>query len=252
MNMRKSHNLEAVRQFRFYLSAMPTLPSCPEPAEPADAVISRTRRWLETAVIGLNLCPFAKAVHVREQIAWRVSTATSQAELAEDLRAALRELAAADAERLDTLLLIHPGVLADFDDYNAFLAQADRIVRKLRLEGELQVASFHPDYQFADSAPDQVDNATNRSPYPMLHLLRESSIERAVASYPDPERIYARNIASLRKLGWTGWQDLARAWQAHSPAQNHPQNGDNLSPAAVDKLGDTPGTIEKMPYGANT
>lgn len=245
MNMRKSHNLEAVRQSRFYLSAMSTLPSCPEPA---DAVIARTRRWLETAVIGLNLCPFAKAVHVREQIAWRVSHATSQAELAEDLRAALRELAAADAEQLDTLLLIHPGVLADFDDYNGFLAQADRIVRKLRLEGELQVASFHPDYQFADSAADQVDNATNRSPYPMLHLLRESSIERAVASYPDPERIYARNIASLRKLGWTGWHDLARAWQP----QTQPQNGDNLSPAAVDKLGDTPGTIEKMPYGANT
>lgn len=200
-------------------------------------------------MIGLNLCPFAKAVHVREQIGYRVSVATSPSALADELRAALRELAAADPAKLDTLLLIHPGVLADFGDYNTFLAQADRIVHKLRLDGELQVASFHPDYQFADTEADDVDNATNRSPYPMLHLLRESSIERAVASYPDPERIYARNIAALRKLGWTGWQDLAQAWQAR-PAET--KIGDNLSPAAVDKLGDTPGTIEKMPFGANT
>ena len=188
---------------------MPTLPSCPESD---DTVIARTRNWLETAVIGLNLCPFAKAVHVREQIGYRVSTACSTTELADELRDALKALAAADPARLDTILLIHPKVLGDFHDYNAFLAQADRIVHKLRLEGELQVASFHPDYQFADTEADDVDNATNRSPYPMLHLLRESSIERAVASYPDPERIYARNIDSLRKLGWTGWQTLAQSW----------------------------------------
>lgn len=188
---------------------MPTLPSFPESD---DTVIARTRNWLETAVIGLNLCPFAKAVHVREQIGYRVSAACSTTELADELRNALKALAAADPAKLDTILLIHPGVLGDFHDYNAFLAQADRIVRKLRLEGELQVASFHPDYQFADTEADDVDNATNRSPYPMLHLLRESSIERAVASYPDPERIYARNIKSLRKLGWTGWQTLAQSW----------------------------------------
>jgi hypothetical protein len=188
---------------------MPTLPSCPESD---DTVIARTRNWLETAVIGLNLCPFAKAVHVREQIGYRVSTACSTAELADELRDALKALAAADPAKLDTILLIHPGVLGDFHDYNAFLAQADRIIHKLRLAGELQVASFHPDYQFADTAADDVDNATNRSPYPMLHLLRESSIERAVASYPDPERIYARNVDSLRKLGWTGWQTLAQSW----------------------------------------
>jgi hypothetical protein len=189
------------------------------PPRPASAqfVIAQTRRWLETAVIGLNLCPFAKAVHVREQIGYCVSAATSPAELADDLRRELRALAAANPAAVDTVLLIHPTVLTDFDDYNAFLAQADRIVRKLRLEGELQVASFHPEYQFADTAPDDVDNATNRSPYPMLHLLREDSIARAVAAYPDPERIYARNIASLRKLGWTGWQDLARAWSPDAP-----------------------------------
>jgi hypothetical protein len=192
----------------------------PRSSDPDDVVIARTRRWLETAVIGLNLCPFAKAVHVRDQIAYRVSTATDAAALAVDLRAALRDLAAADPSVCDTVLLIHPAALADFDDYNAFLAQADRIVRKLRLEGELQVASFHPNYQFADASPDAVDNATNRSPYPMLHLLREDSIERAVAAYPDPERIYARNIDSLRKLGWTGWQDLARAWEAPVPLQD--------------------------------
>jgi len=190
----------------------------PHRSDPDDVVIARTRRWLETAVIGLNLCPFAKAVHVREQIGYRVSAATDAAGLAVDLRAALRDLSAADPGVCDTLLLIHPDALADFDDYNAFLGEADRIVRKLRLEGELQVASFHPDYQFADAAPDDVDNATNRSPYPMLHLLRESSIERAVAAYPDPERIYARNIDSLRRLGWTGWQELAQAWQPAEPA----------------------------------
>ena len=188
---------------------MSTLPCCPESE---DTVIARTRNWLETAVIGLNLCPFAKAVHVREQIGFQVSTACSTTELARELREALRALAAADPAKLDTILLIHPRVLGDFHDYNAFLAQADRIIRKLRLEGELQVASFHPDYQFADTEADDVDNATNRSPYPMLHLLRESSIARAVASYPDPERIYARNIDSLRKLGWTGWQTLAQSW----------------------------------------
>lgn len=218
-NMRKSHNLQASRPSYFPLSAMSTLPACPESA---DIVIARTRQWLEAAVIGLNLCPFAKAVHVRDQIGYRVSTATGTAELADDLRTALRELASTDAAICDTVLLIHPGVLADFIDYNAFLAQADRINRKLGLEGELQVASFHPDYQFADTGPDDVANATNRSPYPMLHLLRESSIERAVASYPDPERIYARNITSLRKLGWTGWQDLAQAWQAPAEPGGRP------------------------------
>ena len=188
---------------------MSTLPCCPESE---DTVIARTRNWLETAVIGLNLCPFAKAVHVREQIGYQVSAACSTTELADELRDALKALASADPAKLDTILLIHPGMLGDFQDYNAFLGQADRIIRKLRLEGELQVASFHPDYQFADTEADDVDNATNRSPYPMLHLLRESSIERAVASYPDPERIYARNIDSLRKLGWTGWHTLAKSW----------------------------------------
>ncbi|HSV34687.1 MAG TPA: DUF1415 domain-containing protein [Ramlibacter sp.] len=174
----------------------------------ADAVVSDTRRWLERAVIGLNLCPFAKAVHVKGQVHYAVSGATQSAELLQDLSTQLQALVALDAQVRETTLLIAPGCLGDFLEFNGFLAQANRLLRKARLEGVIQLASFHPDYQFAGSDPDDVANFTNRSPYATLHLLRESSIDRAVQALPDPDAIYEANMATLRKLGIAGWAAL--------------------------------------------
>jgi uncharacterized protein len=174
------------------------------------AVIDATRRWLERAVIGLNLCPFAKAVHARRQIRWVVSRATSESALLADLQHELQSLAAADPQAVDTTLLIHPEVLQDFHAYNQFLGRADRAIVKLQLQGVLQAASFHPHYQFHDCEPDDVANCSNRSPFPMLHLLRESSIDRAVAAFPEAETIYDANIRTLRRLGRSGWDALWR------------------------------------------
>ena len=175
-----------------------------------DPVIAATRAWLEDAVIGLNLCPFAKAVHKHGRIRFAVSQATETESLAADLDTALRHIDATDPLTTDTTLLIHPYVLADFIDYNAFLKTADRIVKRLGLRGVIQIASFHPEYVFADCEAGDIENYTNRSPYPMLHLLREDSITRAVATFPDPEAIYATNIATLRRIGLAGWQALGR------------------------------------------
>lgn len=177
----------------------------------ADTVVADTRRWLERAVIGLNLCPFAKSVVVKDQLRYVVSDATTPEALAQQLAAELQHLAAADPEVLDTTLLIHPQVLQDFGDYNDFLDVADAVLAELGLDGELQVASFHPDYVFADAGADDVANCSNRAPYPTLHLLREASIERAVDSFPDAADIYERNIDTLRRLGWPGWRALFAA-----------------------------------------
>lgn len=177
-------------------------------AAAAEAAVASTRRWLEVAVIGLNLCPFAKAVHVKRQIRYAVTAASDADGLLAELRRELERLASADPDELDTTLLIHPRALTGFIDYRFFLPRADALVRRLGLEGELQVASFHPAYEFGDSAPEDVANCTNRSPYPMLHLLREASIERAVAAFPDASRIYERNVATLRSLGHEGWRRL--------------------------------------------
>ena len=170
--------------------------------------IEATRRWLERAVIGLNLCPFAKAVHARGQIRWVLSEATTPQALLETLGEELLLLRDTPAEDVDTTLLVHPRVLTDFLDYNDFLETADALVETLALDGVLQVASFHPDYQFAGSAADDVENFTNRSPYPTLHLLREDSVSRAVEAFPDPEVIVERNVETLRKLGADGWREL--------------------------------------------
>jgi uncharacterized protein len=170
--------------------------------------IEDTRHWLERAVIGLNLCPFAKAVHVREQIRWVESAAEDPEQLLEDLVRELQFLAAADPATVETTLLIHPHVLSDFLDYNDFLDVADAAVESLGLAGVLQVASFHPAYQFAGTAPDDAENLSNRSPYPTLHLLREASIDAAVAAFPEADTIYERNIETLRRLGFEGWRRL--------------------------------------------
>lgn len=171
-------------------------------------MVAATRRWLERAVIGLDLCPFAKAVYVREQIRYRVSEAETPEVLLDDLLEELEGLAQADPATTDTTLLIHPRVLGDFHDYNDFLGAADAAVAGLGLTGTIQVASFHPAYQFAGTAPDDIENFTNRSPYPMLHLLREASVERAVAAFPDARRIFEKNIETLRRLGHEGWRRL--------------------------------------------
>ena len=170
--------------------------------------IAATRRWLERAVIGLNLCPFAKAVHVKDQVRYVLSEATTADALLQELAEELAWLAETDPGVVDTTLLVHPHVLQDFGDYNDFLDQADAAVDALGLEGEIQVASFHPDYRFAGTDPDDPGNLTNRSPYPMLHLLREASIDRAVAAYPDPDVIVDRNIATMERLGAAGYHAL--------------------------------------------
>ena len=175
--------------------------------EPAAAVVvDDTRRWLERAVIGLNLCPFAKAVHVKQQIRYVLSDASTPEALLEQLAEELVLLRDTPAEQIDTTLIVHPDVLQDFLDYNDFLDNADAAVEALDLQGILQVASFHPQYQFAGTTPDDIGNYSNRAPYPTLHLLREDSVERAVAAFPDADVIVERNLQTLEKLGLDGWQ----------------------------------------------
>lgn len=174
----------------------------------AEQVIAETRAWVEQAVIGLNLCPFAKAVQARGQIRYVVSDDTHAEDLLNTLAAELQHLLRADPAEADTTLLIHPRVLNEFLDYNEFLELADQLVTDMGLDGVLQVASFHPQYQFEGTAPDDLGNASNRSPYPTLHLLREDSVDRAVDAFPEAQRIYETNIATLERLGPEGWAAL--------------------------------------------
>ena len=173
-----------------------------------DQVIAATREWLEKAVIGLNLCPFAKAVYVKNQVRIVVSAAKHLDGFLEDLDRELDFLAAADPDDVDTILLIHPTLLPDFLDFNDFLQLADAAVEEHDLEGVIQIASFHPQFQFEGTEPDDMGNYTNRAPFPTLRLLREASIERAVAAFPEAEMIYERNIATLEALGLAGWNAL--------------------------------------------
>ena len=175
--------------------------------------IAATRQWLERAVIGLNLCPFAKAVHVKQQVRFVLSDASTPEALLEQLAEELLLLRDTPADEVDTTLLVHPDVLQDFLDYNDFLAEADALLVEMGLDGTLQIASFHPQYQFAGTDVDDIENATNRSPYPTLHLLREASIERAVAAFPEAAAIYEANQRALRKLGPVGWAALRAHWQ---------------------------------------
>jgi uncharacterized protein len=174
----------------------------------ASNIIHETQDWLIKAVIGLNLCPFAKAVHVKEQIKYVVSEATTVEQLLEDLAQELEFLAEVSREKTDTTLLIHPEVLNDFLDYNDFLELADQLLEDLDLDGELQIASFHPQYQFAGTEIDDVTNFTNRSPYPTLHLIREESIDEAVKAFPEAEAIFETNMQIMEKLGTDGWLKL--------------------------------------------
>jgi hypothetical protein len=170
--------------------------------------IAATREWVDKAVIGLNLCPFAKSVQVKGQVRYVLSDANDTAALLAELEQELQHLAAADPEATDTTLIIHPRVLNDFLDFNDFLDEADELLERLGLDGTLQIASFHPQYQFAGTDPADITNYTNRSPYPTLHLLREESIDRAVEAFPEAEEIYERNIETLQRLGLDGWDAL--------------------------------------------
>src|ERR1700758_4257502 len=183
-------------------SASPAAGAQPEHAE----ILVATRHWLTRAVIGLNLCPFAKSVHVKGQNRYAISEATDLEGLLADLETELRILVDASPDEIDTTLLILPHALADFLDYNDALHFADLLLAQLRLEGTLQIASFHPYYQFEGTEPDDIENYTNRAPYPILHLLREASIERAVDAFPDAADIYARNQETMQRLGLEGGQ----------------------------------------------
>lgn len=174
----------------------------------SDEIIATTRKWLERAVIGLNLCPFAKSVHVKGQVRYVVSAAQTEEALLDDLERELKFLAETAPEDTDTTLLITPEVLTDFDAFADFLDLVEVVLRTQGLSGVLQVASFHPDYVFADAEPDDIANHTNRAPYPTLHLIREASLARATAAFPDAADIYERNIETLNKLGLEGWQAL--------------------------------------------
>ena len=163
-------------------------------------VLREMQTWLEDAVIGLNLCPFAKAVHGKGQIRWVESAATQPRELLGELVAELKTLAAADPEHIDTTMLVCPQALADFLDFNDFLDVAEGALEDLGLEGTLQIASFHPQFQFEGTEADDAGNLSNRAPHPTLHLLREDSVERAVAAFPQAESIFERNIETLEAL----------------------------------------------------
>ena len=184
--------------------------------------IAETRAWVDRAVIGLNLCPFAKAPQVKGQVRYALSEATDPAALLADLVAELEKLAEAPAERIETTLLVHPLAMTDFAEYNDFLEVVDATLAELDLEGIVQVASFHPRYQFEGTEPDDVENATNRSPYPTLHLLREQSIDKAVEAFPEAEAIYETNIATMQRLGADGWAVLQQQCREHALASLKP------------------------------
>lgn len=171
------------------------------------AVLQATKHWLESAVIGLNLCPFAKSVYVKEQIRYVVCHSQSDQNVLEALETELLYLAGIEARQVDTTLLILPDAFADFFEFNHFLDRAARVLKRTKLRGVLQIASFHPFFQFGDNEPDDIENYTNRAPYPILHLLREASVEHAVAAFPDAAAIYERNQETLRGLGHKGWED---------------------------------------------
>ncbi|OWQ83374.1 hypothetical protein CDN99_26350 [Roseateles aquatilis] len=182
--------------------------TAPTTDDPQHIALQDTHRWVQRAVIGLNLCPFAKSVEVNQRLRIVVSPARTPEDLLAELARELLALRRTDPEDIETTLVVHPWVLNDFLDFNDFLGAADALVEDLELDGILQVASFHPDYQFEGTEPDDVDNLSNRSPYPTLHLLREESIERAVESMPDTDAIYEANIDTLRRIGRKGWNAL--------------------------------------------
>jgi uncharacterized protein len=199
-----------------------------------ELVVAETRAWVDEAVIGLNLCPFAKAVQVKNLIRYVATAAATPDALREVLIAELVRLRDAAPEEVETTVLVHPQVLQDFHDFNDFLDEADAVLAALDLEGVLQVANFHPDFQFAGTDADDIGNATNRSPYPTLHLIREASIDRAVEVFPEAESIFEVNLETMEALGAEGWQALRERCrrQAVQPRRER-QAGDAGLPAPL-------------------
>ena len=206
------------------------------PSERADLITKDMVRWLERAVIGLNLCPFAKGVHAKGQIHYVVSAATGAEALAQDLRRELADLAAAPAEVRDTTLLMAPDCLQDFLEFNDFLGLAEDVLEELDLDGTLQIASFHPEFQFAGTDAGDVTNCTNRAPYPTLHLLREASIDRAVEVFPEAEDIFERNMHVLEDLGMKGWRALDVGAHSHGVVSEGAADGP-VAIAAMEEQG---------------
>lgn len=186
-------------------------------------VVALTVQWMERAVIGLNLCPFAKGVHIKGQIHYAVTAASTHADLLEALKNELNGLLAQESTAQDTTLLIAPVAFPDFLDFNDFLPDCDRLLRRMKLDGVFQIASFHPQFQFADTAPEDITNYTNRAPFPILHLLREDSIDRAVEAFPEPDAIFEKNMQTLQVLGVQGWNALGL--QAPTGAGDMPPRG---------------------------
>lgn len=174
-----------------------------------EPVIRAVRNWVDRLVVGYNLCPFAKRELMRNSVRFTVSDATGEEALLRDLGVELQRLR--DTPAIETTLLIHPRVLGDFLDFNGFLDLAEGLVKRLDLEGVIQIATFHPDYQFAGTQPDDAENYTNRSPYPVLHLLREESLEQAIERYPDTADIPERNIELMEELGVDKLRRLLRS-----------------------------------------
>jgi len=177
-------------------------------APDAEPVIQVIRRWVDRVVIGLNLCPFAKGVQVKGQVRYAVSDASDTEGVLQDLGDELARLIRADTQEIDTTLLILPRACPDFYDFNALTAWSERLLKRMQLVGQIQIATFHPAFRFAGSEANAVEHCTNRSPYPILHLLREASIDRAVQAFPEAGDIYEKNIATMRRLGHTGWRKL--------------------------------------------
>jgi uncharacterized protein len=188
----------------------------------SEQVLAETRAWVDRVVIGLNLCPFARAVLTKNQVRYVVCPAQDVDALLASLHEEMDRLVATDAATVDTTLIIHPLVLNDFLDFNDFVGTAEELLAQLGYEGTLQVASFHPQFQFAGTQVDDVGNATNRSPYPILHLLREVSVGRAVAAFPDAESIYERNIRTLEALGSDGFAALQAQCKVDAEAGDRP------------------------------
>ena len=174
----------------------------------SDIVIARTRYWIEHAVVELNLCPFARKPYEGNQVRYVVSEADQADSLLDHFHRELKFLRDNDAGDVETALLIHPYVLSDFLDYNDFLGRVDALIEEEGYEGEFQVASLHPDYQFAGTQADDAENYTNRSPYPVLHLLREEGLARAIAGYARPDKIPERNIRTMERLGAERMREL--------------------------------------------
>ena len=179
-----------------------------DPADTERIAIEDTQAWLERAVVGLNLCPFAKAVMAKGQVRYVVTESSNPEQVLLLLKSEMQTLVDADPNTLDTTLLSAPYLRPDFLDFNEFLYDCEAVLQDLDLDGVLQIADFHPGYQFAGTAPDDVENRTNQSPYPTLHLLREDSVSRAVEAFPDAALIYERNTALLQDMGVAGWQAL--------------------------------------------